>query len=255
MKPATLLLLLTVTAFAQPIPKQSVTVTLANTPTEQSANEMTTILRTVADILTVSFDAGHSSFTMSATPNLLGLAEWLLHMMDKPAGWQPTAQEYENVAAREYQLQPGGSPVDDRAPAARIYYLPNNATSRDVQEVLTNLRTVIDIQKVFSITQPKMLAIRGTAASLDRAEWLIQKLDAPVGSQNPADNTFGTEPDLVQVFYLPPSTSLKTMQDLVTKLRTTAKIQKVFDKTTPPTITVRGDTALLAQAQQIVNPK
>jgi hypothetical protein len=46
-----------------------------------------------------------------------------------------------------------------------------------MQEVLTVLRTVGDIQKVFSYSTSHALVLRSAGSELQRAEWIIQQLD------------------------------------------------------------------------------
>jgi hypothetical protein len=255
--------------FAQRPLDQQAAVVLANRPTAQTAQEMLTTVRAVADVTDVSFDEAQLTFTLRGPANLLGLAEWLLRAMDKPAGWQPTTGESENVALREYHLPKGPFP-DPRAewaPVARIYYLTNTTNRQQgIQEILTVLRAVGEIQKVFNCTAPHIIAFRGPAADVDLGEWLLRKLDVPAGAEayarqkeNPdADmlklpsTPVGIE-DIVQVFYLTPATTGKETNALAAKIRAATDTRTIFQKTAPPTIVVRGTSAQLAQAQQIVD--
>jgi hypothetical protein len=253
MKLATLVLC-TSAAFGQLPPKQDATIALAYTPTPQSVKQMTTIVKTLAHIQDVSFDETHSSFTLRGPANLLGLSEWLLHAMDKPVGWQPTLQESDNPSSREYHQKTGGYSIDDKTPVTRVYYLKNTTTPLGVQEILTTLRVVGNIPEVFACDGPGMMAFRGTATGVDLEEWMIRKLDVPAGGrENSADNVFKlSSEDIVRVFYLDPATSPKGISDLARNIRETTKTRNIFWKTSPPTITVRGNSALLAQAQQII---
>src|SRR2546425_13299655 len=71
---------------------------LTTTPTRRDFQEMATALRTVAQIRDLTVDSGHNSFVLHGTPSDLAMAEWLVHMMDRPAGWQPSDQETWNPA-------------------------------------------------------------------------------------------------------------------------------------------------------------
>jgi hypothetical protein len=222
-------------AFGQRPLDQNAAVVLANRPTAQTAQEMLTTVRAVADVTDVSFDEAQLTFTLRGPANLLGLAEWLLRAMDKPAGWQPTTGESETVALREYHLPKGAFP-DPRAewgPVARIYYL-TNTTSRQqgIQEILTVLRAVGEIQKVFNCSAPRIIAFRGPATDVDLGEWLLRKLDVPAGGEalahqkeNSDDNTLklpgtrtGSE-DIVRVFYLSHAATPKEMNALFAKIQ------------------------------------
>lgn len=222
-------------AFGQRPLDQNAAVVLANRPTAQTTQEMLTTVRAVADVTDVSFDEAQLTFTLRGPANLLGLAEWLLRAMDKPAGWQPTTGESETVALREYHLPKGAFP-DPRAewgPVARIYYL-TNTTSRQqgIQEILTVLRAVGEIQKVFNCSAPRIIAFRGPATDVDLGEWLLRKLDVPAGGEafahqkeNSDDNTLklpgtrtGSE-DIVRVFHLSHAATPKEMNALFAKIQ------------------------------------
>jgi hypothetical protein len=236
-------------AYGQAPPRQELVVALTNTPTAESVTQMTNVVKAVANVFDVSFDETRTSFTLRAPVNLLGLAEWLLHAMDKPVGWQPSAQESADPSSREYHLQPGGYPADDRAPVARIYYLTNPLTRSDI-EILTTARAVGEIQKIAECNGPRILAFRGTATDVALAEWMIRKLDVPAGGEA---NVF-TLPtgDIVRIFYLNPAISRQDLFDITKKIRTTTNILTVFQKISPPAIAVRGNSAVLAQASQII---
>lgn len=247
---------------------QNAAVVLANRPTAQTAQEMLTTVRAVADVTDVSFDEARLTFTLRGQANLLGLAEWLLRAMDKPAGWQATAGESESVALREYHLPKGPFP-DPRAewgPVARICYLTNTTAPQGMQETLTVLRAVGEIQKVFNCTAPHIIAFRGTATDVDLGEWLLRKLDVSAG-----DGTFARQKgnadadmlklpgtpagieDIVRVFYLSHAATRKEMNALFAKIQAATETRRSFWKTSPPTIVVRGTSAQLAQAQQIID--
>lgn len=252
-------------AFGQRPPKRDSTVTLTNIPTAQTIKDMTGMVKSIADVMDVSFDEAHSAFALRAPENQLDLAAWLLHAADKPAGWQPAAQDSGSAADREYQLQPGGDRIEDREPITRIYYL-QNSSPRDALEIQTVIRVVGEIRRLTGCDPLHMIVLRGTAAEVDLGDWMIQKLDLPASanasvlqSGNPEANTFklparpdGVE-DSVRVFYLDPKTSAADIHNLTGKIRQTTNTLSVFSKTSPPTIVVRGSSVPLAQTQQILD--
>jgi len=239
-------------------------VQLTNTPTRQGFQEMATVLRTVAQISNLTTDSEHNSFDLHGTPGDLAMAEWMIHMMDRSASWQPSNQEMWNPAMREYRAPAG------REPVARVYYLTNTTSPRGLQEIITVLRTVADIQKIFSYTPARVLAYRGSADEVELADWLIRKLDLPVTAHAraqgvealrqessadlyrlPAPQRDGSE-DLVRVFYLSPTVSLPGINEMITAMRKRGGIMKVFCYTAPLALAVRGNLAQLAQAERII---
>jgi hypothetical protein len=252
-------------AFSQRLPpRQDATVVLANALSEQSAKQIIMVLKTEAHV-DVAFDADHSTFTLRGDASNLGLAEWLLHQLDKPEGWQPTGQEAANPSLRTYLSAPNGQFPDDRAPVTHIYYL-KSPTPLAEQEILTIARVVCSFQLIFAIDKPRMLVFRGDKVSVDLLEWMIPKLDVSTDgesralqSQNPQSGLYtlpsaadGRE-DFVRVFYLSASTTPKDLSGIAARIRDATNTKNVFSKTSPPVIAIRGNPALIAQAQQIIN--
>src|SRR5437773_1197199 len=228
---------------------------LTTTPTRRDFQEMATALRTVAQIRDLTVDSGHNSFVLHGTPSDLAMAEWLVHMMDKPAGWQPSDQETWNPATREFRVPVGPEPV------ARVYYLINTTSAQGLQEIITVIRTVAEIQKIFSFTPARVLAFRGSADEVELADWLARKMDLSVTAQGhasaqgveglrqesaadlyrlPVPQRDGSE-DLVRVFYLSPTVSLPGISEMINAMHKRGGIQKVFCHTAPPALAVRGN--------------
>ncbi len=59
----------------------------------------------------------------------------------------------------------------------RVFYLSNVTTPQEMQEMLTVLRTVVDVQKVFSYTSQNALIVRAEADTMALVEKLISDLD------------------------------------------------------------------------------
>ena len=259
--------LCTFTAFAQRPPNQEAVVALANVPTADAVKQMTTVVKTTADVSDLSFDEAHSTFTLKSQANQLGLAEWLLRAMDKPAGWKPSGEEADNLSSRQFLLQPGAD-IEDRWPITRIHYL-NTSSNFDVVEILTVVRVVAEIQRIFRFDPAGMLVFRDTSKGAELGDWLIDKLDvsadgkALAEQQNNsqaeiftiASGSGGSADDLVRVFYLDPALKLADLLTLTKKIREATNTLRVFQKTMPPAIVVRGNLAVLAQAQQIIEAR
>jgi general secretion pathway protein D len=59
----------------------------------------------------------------------------------------------------------------------KVFYLSNVTTPQEMQEMLTVLRTVVDVQKVFSFTSQNALIVRAEADTMALVEKLISDLD------------------------------------------------------------------------------
>ncbi len=59
----------------------------------------------------------------------------------------------------------------------KVFYLSNVTTAQELQEMLTVLRTVVDVQKVFNFTSQNALIVRADADTMSLVEKLIADLD------------------------------------------------------------------------------
>lgn len=63
----------------------------------------------------------------------------------------------------------------------KVFYLSNVTSPQEMQELLTVLRTVVDVQKVFNYTSQNALVVRAEADTMALVEKLISDLDKPRG--------------------------------------------------------------------------
>ncbi len=61
----------------------------------------------------------------------------------------------------------------------KVFYLQNITGPQEIQELLTVLRTVVDVQKVFNYTAQNVLVVRAEADTMALVEKLIADLDKP----------------------------------------------------------------------------
>lgn len=61
----------------------------------------------------------------------------------------------------------------------RIFYLQNLTSAQELQEVMTGMRTVTDVRKVFPINSQSAIVVRGTADQVALAEKVLLDLDKP----------------------------------------------------------------------------
>ncbi|HXJ39724.1 MAG TPA: hypothetical protein VNH18_10630 [Bryobacteraceae bacterium] len=223
------------------------TVRISNPPNEQGFQQLATVVRTVGQIRNVAVDPSKATFTFEGDPGELATCEWLLRSMDKPRGWTPSVQDVSNPASREFRPASGGDDL------IRIWYLRSAGSPRDVQEILTILRTVADVRMVMNFGPELGLALRGNAATMDMADWLLSKIDVSAG-EGPGEVYIGkgAPEDMAQVLYLNPARTPQELQNLIGTVRTTGHVNKVFSRTSPPMIAVRGTPAVLATTRQTV---
>jgi type II secretory pathway component GspD/PulD (secretin) len=213
--------------------------------------EALTILRTVADVQKVFNYTALSDLVVRGPAAQIAVSEYLINSIDVVKGSVTAGAEY------QYLVPGQGSQV------ARVFYLAHASTPQAVQEILTVLRTVADIQKVFNFTPLNALAIRGTANDIAACDWLIQSLDiasAPATGQSaslreyhmPGNARVG---DTVRVFYPTHIDTPAGIQQTITQLRTDLQIMKVFNRSSPTALVVRGSADQIAKAELLIQDR
>jgi hypothetical protein len=104
--------------------------------------------------------------------------------------------------------------------------------------------------------------VRGPAAKLALAAWLFNQLDQTAGGQPQASQTPGVSTqefqlpggsdDVTQVFYLTPGTTAQGLQSIVTAIRTTGKIVRVYPDAVLKAVTLRGTATQIAAADLLI---
>src|SRR5262245_48568540 len=93
------------------------------------------VLRVTADIQHLSMDGTKRRVTVEGTAEQIAMADWLVHQMDRPANG-----EFSGV--HEYQPLAGSSDV------VRVFYVNHAPTFQGLQEMVTTIRSVADIQRI-----------------------------------------------------------------------------------------------------------
>jgi type II secretory pathway component GspD/PulD (secretin) len=217
---------------------------LANVGQAQPMQEMLTVLRTVADIARVFNYTARRAMVIRAKSADMAFAEWLVEQLNLPADAKLDATP---------RVYPGVTPNMGRfAAVARVNYLTNISGPQTTQEVLTILRMVGDIAKVFNYTSLHALAIRASESDMARAEWLIQELNEPPGpgAGTQVYQTPGAD-DITRIFFLTNATP-QGLQAALTAIRTELNIRHTFSMTKPAAIVVRGTASQIEAAVQIM---
>ena len=200
--------------------------------TQQGLQEATTVVRTVAmGDSGVGRYSDRDALTFSGSEESVALAEWILPQIDKASG---------DGALHEYRVPSGD--------VARVVFVPNAVKPQQMQELLTILRTVADVQKIFSISANHALVFRGPEWQVLYAQWIIDQLNVPAGQKQdttPREFTVGG-PDYrgmghgARVNFLANLTKPQQMQELLTVLRTVGDVQKVFSCTSGHAFVLRS---------------
>jgi type II secretory pathway component GspD/PulD (secretin) len=213
-------------------------------PSIQGYQELATVIRTVADIPKLSIDSNAREIDFSGPGETEEMAQWLLHELDRTAG----SQSAESAPA-EYH-----SPSKDDRIA--VFYLAHIHGVQFTQEVITVLRTVADAQKVFTYTALDAVVVRAPTEQMALAKWMISALDreAPSpGAEVPEFHISGVRDPIARVYYLANAKNQQDVNRIVTAVRTTGGIMKVFPVSTNGALVMRGPQEQITKAEGIVN--
>src|SRR5687768_2969757 len=116
---------------------------LSHAATLQQAQEVATIIRSVADVPRVFLYRGHGGIAVRGPAPKVAMAEWLVSVLDRPMNLQ--------AARHEYRVPPSGNDV------IRVFHTTPLMSPRDFQELATQIRSIADIRWVFTYFTTKAL--------------------------------------------------------------------------------------------------
>jgi len=212
----------------------------------QAIQEMITVIRTVGDIQRVFVYTDHSDLVVRGTATELGLVQSMIGSLDQT----PNPQRAAMTMTPEYHYVSGRS-----TDTVRIYYLAHSSRPQQIQEILTNLRTVLDVQKVFNFTPLEALVLRGSPETVTASEWMIRSLDLPDDAKA-STREFTASPTMpggssLQALY-PANLKGTALMQTLTAVRSNVGIQKAFLKTSPATLVMRGSADQITKADELI---
>ena len=215
---------------------------LKNAAAVISVQEIATTMRTVAQIQKLSVDNAAATLTIKGTPDQMALAEWLLPKLD--------VAEASNLGPQEYRVQ--GSSDD----VVMVFELAHATTIQGIQEIITTLRTVANIQKIFTVTAPRIVTLRGDASQIALAKFLVLELDQEAQPRPSATvhefKSDGGNLGTAMVYGLAHTDSPQSIQEIITNLRGVLSIQKVFSVTAPKLLAIRGSAIDVQMAEWLI---
>jgi len=215
----------------------------------QNFQEIVNAVRTVPEMTKIFPYFGQNAVVMRGTDSQAAMTEWLFHQLDVPAGVQPV----QSLPAHQY-VSPGATNDE-----VQVLFLTRSMSPQSMQQIVNTIRVIPQLTKVFPITAPGAVSVRGPTATIALAAWLFSQLDQAPQSSSPPPQQFqmpGGADDVTQVFYLSPATTIAAFQSIVATLRTVTKL--VFPDDMFNAVTLRGTAAQIASAdllfKQMNNP-
>ncbi len=203
--------------------------------TVQEFQELATLARTMGDIRYVFTYNEQRALILRANADQFALTEFLLGEFNQA---QPDAKEYRMAAGKDN--------------VARVFRVTSPHDVREFQMMATAVRTITDVRRLFTLNNPKEIAVRGDAGQIAATEWLLAQLDHPAKG-TPVEYRDNTQGDsVIHLFYLDPSVSVPDLQKSATSVRTDAQIRMVFTYDPQRLVAVRGTTSQIEKAKDLL---
>ena len=211
-----------------------------HTESTQALQEAVTVVRSITQIAKATLDATQKTLTFSAPAGQAATAEWLFNQLDQPG---------KPEAAAEF--------TTDSGDFVRVFYFAQPLTNQELQEVATVVRSTGELRRLFVYSSSRAIVVRGSAADLRLAAWLFKEFDQPSNRPGFAPRVneyrlFENEDDILQVFYLARTKTLQRLHEIATEVRSTIQIPRLFTHTAHRAIVVRGTSAQIARAAQLI---
>lgn len=222
---------------------------LAHSETQLNLLEVMTTIRTITELRYVYPYPKRKALAVRGTPGQIQLMEWTAAELDQPANAPPPP----NSEARQYRVQDGTGDV------VRVFHLAHSATPQNLQEVMTLIRTMTDIRRVFPVQSRSALSWRGTADQIRLVEWLVGELDQPADSPLPPNTvehqsgvSDGTG-DVVRLFHFPQASAPLDLNEMMTLVRTVTDLRRAFPYQARKALGFRGTAQQILLAEWLVN--
>lgn len=222
------------------------------TSSVQDYQEIATVIRSITDIPQSNVDSTEKSLSLRGTVGQVALAEWLFTNLDKPVVPGPQTQ---NGAKHEYRVSDSGDDV------VRLFYLTNPEVPNSVQEITTAVRCLGDIRRMFAYHALRAVAMRGTSEDVRLAEFLFSQMDKPAVARTSVQKLSSASSsefrmdnprsDLVRVFYIPNTKTIRDFQEVVTLVRSITDLRWAFTYNASRSVGVRGSGDQIAMAKWI----
>jgi len=132
-------------------------------PTTQDFQEISTLVRTIANITRVFTYNAPKALVARGTAAQIQLAEWLVKELEQPAA----------SSTHEFRVQ------GNNADLVSVMFLPHTASVEAFQKSAVQIRTATQITRMFTCNGPRALAARGTPDQIAMAQRMAQQLDKP----------------------------------------------------------------------------
>lgn len=193
---------------------------LAHSESRLNLLEVMTAIRTITELRYVYPYHPRKAVAVRGTPAQIELMEWMAAQLDPRAGAPPTPNSYDVP--------------DGTADVVRVRHLVHSGTPQKLQEVMTLIRTMTDIRRVFPVQSRSAISWRGTADQIRLVEWLTRELDQPDDAPLPLNTTEHQTAandgsgELVRLFFLAQAGAPRDLGEAMTLMRVLTEMRRAF---------------------------
>jgi hypothetical protein len=232
-------------AFAQSAQGEIRIFHFVNIQSDNSYNEMVTTIKQVARVTPeLPVDPASPTLTISASPEQLAIVDWIVNELDAKKTESPEL----GGAPKLHQFTAAdGNKVD-------IFYLDPAAKPRDIQEMITVLRQVVEVNRLFNYTARKAIVLQAPPNQAGVSEWLIPQLaKQEQGSDGDEHKMPGAPDDGIRIFHWNSSLTPTQVQELTHQIRRDVQVNRLFTVFNTRALAVRGTSAQLTKVSEIVS--
>jgi hypothetical protein len=213
---------------------------------------MATMIRTVVDLQEISVDEAHQALVSNGPVDKMVVTEWLFHQLDRQAGQSPAS------ASPEYRM------AGDKGEVVSVFRLPASASNADLTSLVTALRTVDDLQRLFPYQGQNAIVARGPAERIAAADWIVHQLypadgTAPSGDSATYPAAFlpvgpaAGENQVIHIFRMDPKSTNADLTSMVTAIRTVADLMRLFPFESEKAVIAEGPAEKMAVAEWLIH--
>jgi hypothetical protein len=203
---------------------------------------LTTAIRTATDIQRLFPLEAHRAIVARGTPEKIAAADWMVHQLLPSEGEAPTT---DSPAYPMEAVGPGGSNE-----VIQVFRMDPKTTNSDLTAMVTAIRTIADLQRLFPLWSGKAVIARGAAERVAVGAWLIHETAKPSDRLATHETSLPGLPDgVVRLFFLRQESSLADLTALATEIRSTAAVMRIFPLAQPAAVVLRGRPDQIATAE------
>jgi hypothetical protein len=218
---------------------------LSPAATKADLSGLTTAIRTVADLQRLFPYEKLNVIVGRGEPAKMALADWTVRQLNPYDGKAPTTDSPAIPSPlRDLRLV-------DANDVVQVLRMDPNATNGELTATVTAIRTIADLQRLFPYRTGNAMIGSGSPEKMAVAAWLVGELRKPADAHVVHQTRLtGQMDDVVRLFDIGGHVDLTR---LVTEIRTTMGIQRVFPLDARSAVIVRGRPDQMPAIEAIVS--